>query len=114
MESAYIQLHEKGYAHSVEVWNGDDLVGGLYGVSIGKVFYGESMFALESNASKFGFISLVQSLKEKGFEMIDSQDYTVHLESLGAIEIPRDKFEYIITIDQQKEGKVGSWTKWLS
>lgn len=114
MEEAYIAFHKLGYAHSVEVWEDDELVGGLYGVSIGQVFFGESMFAKVSNASKFGFIKLVESLKLKGFRMIDSQDYTAHLESLGADEIPRAEFEKIISLDQQLEGKVGSWTDWLT
>jgi len=113
MESAYTKLHEKGYAHSVEVWENEDLVGGLYGVALGKVFYGESMFAKVSNASKFGFINLVESLKQKGFKMIDSQDYTAHLESLGAREIPRNQFEHILSSETNKEGKIGKWTKWL-
>lgn len=113
MEEAYIQFHEKGYAHSVEIWEDDELVGGLYGVSIGRVFYGESMFTKVSNASKFGFISLVQSLKQKGFKMIDSQDYTAHLESLGAKEIPRIQFEQILDNETLNEGKVGKWTDWF-
>jgi leucyl/phenylalanyl-tRNA--protein transferase len=113
MEVAYVQFYERGYAHSVEVWENNELVGGLYGVSMGRVFYGESMFAKVSNASKFGFIKLVTSLKLKGFKMIDSQDYTAHLESLGAREIPRFKFEQILESETSKEGKVGKWTEWL-
>ena len=76
MLASYIQLHKKGYAHSVEVWLGNELVGGLYGISLGKVFFGESMFAKVSNASKFGFISLVKQLKQKGFLLIDCQQET--------------------------------------
>ena len=113
METAYTNLHHKGYAHSVEVWQEGKLVGGLYGVSIGRMFFGESMFAKVSNASKFGFISLVKSLKVKGFKMIDSQDYTAHLESLGAIEIPRPNFEKIVHTEINEPGCVGAWTKWL-
>ena len=113
MESAYTNLHEKGYAHSVEVWENEELVGGLYGVALGKIFYGESMFAKVSNASKFGFINLVESLKKKGFKIIDSQDYTAHLESLGAREIPRNQFEQILSSETNKEGRIGKWTKWL-
>ena len=83
MLEAYIHLHELGYAHSVEVWEGKELVGGLYGVALGKVFFGESMFAKRSNASKFGFISLVRRLKEEGYTLIDCQQETRHLGSLG-------------------------------
>lgn len=84
MIDAYLSLHELGYAHSVEVWNQDDeLVGGLYGVVIGKCFIGESMFAKASNASKFGFISLCQHLEKKGFELVDGQIHNDHLQSLG-------------------------------
>lgn len=92
MERAYNQLHELGYAHSVEVWNGKKLVGGLYGVDLGKVFCGESMFSLESNASKTGFITLVKWLQAQGYHFIDCQTYTSHLASLGAREIPREQF----------------------
>lgn len=84
MEFIYNDLHVRGYAHSVEVWKEDELVGGLYGLALGKVFYGESMFSFESNASKFGFIKLVQWLRSKGFELIDCQQETKHLASLGA------------------------------
>lgn len=90
---AYCQLHSLGYAHSVEVWDkSGNLVGGLYGIALGKVFFGESMFARVSNASKFGFIFLVGKLLEWGFELIDCQQETSHLASLGARSIPRDAF----------------------
>ena len=92
MIKAYEQLHEAGFAHSVEVWQGDKLVGGLYGIAIGKVFFGESMFARATNASKFGFISLVRDLREKGYELIDCQQETPHLASLGAEAISRKAF----------------------
>ncbi|MDX1761417.1 MAG: leucyl/phenylalanyl-tRNA--protein transferase [Christiangramia sp.] len=94
----YLQLHKEGMAHSVEVWYKDKLVGGLYGIYLKdkKMFCGESMFARASNASKFGFIKLVQKLKVDGIKIIDCQSYTSHLESLGAEEIPRDEFlEYL-------------------
>ncbi|MGB0806315.1 MAG: leucyl/phenylalanyl-tRNA--protein transferase [Salibacteraceae bacterium] len=113
MEEAYNQLHKMGYAHSVEVWENEVLVGGLYGICLGKQFYGESMFTKVSNASKFGFICLVKSLIQKGFTMIDCQDYTAHLESLGAIEISRKKFENHIQKEIVKEGEVGPWTNWF-
>lgn len=92
MIRAYTDLHAKGIARSVEVWDGDTLVGGLYGIDLGNVFCGESMFAKKSNASKLAFISLVQELKEKNYELIDCQVYTDHLASLGAREIPREVF----------------------
>ena len=94
--SAYTRLHDLGYVHSVEVWQGDELVGGLYGIALGKVFFGESMFAKASNASKFGFISLVQKLKELDFTLIDCQQETNHLKSLGAAPISREKFMSIL------------------
>jgi len=90
----YLQLHKEGLAHSVEVWDNKDLVGGLYGIYLKdkKVFCGESMFAKVSNASKFGFIKLVQKLQKESVKLIDCQVYTSHLESLGAEEIPRNEF----------------------
>ena len=91
MKKAYLKLHEKGYAKSYEVWEDDILVGGLYGVDMGHVFCGESMFSTTSNASKFAFIKLAQEMQEKG-ELIDCQLYTKHLESLGAKEISRKQF----------------------
>ncbi len=94
MLEAYVKLHEMGYAKSVEVWNNDVLVGGLYGVDLGnKVFCGESMFAKESNASKTGFITFIQN---SDYKLVDCQVYTNHLESLGAKDISRDAFlEYL-------------------
>lgn len=96
MIEAYCKLHELGYAHSVETWHHDKLVGGLYGISMGKCFFGESMFSTMDNASKVAFITLGKSLEEKGFSMIDCQVHTTHLESLGAVYIPREKFLELI------------------
>lgn len=90
---AYGELHELGYAHSVEVWVEERLVGGLYGVAIGRMFYGESMFSLESDASKVALAHLVRFLHAHDFELIDCQMRTPHLASLGAREIPRREFE---------------------
>ncbi|MFD1094809.1 leucyl/phenylalanyl-tRNA--protein transferase [Salegentibacter chungangensis] len=98
MEEVYTELHKMGIAQSVEVWQDDKLVGGLYGIYLEdkKVFCGESMFTAVSNASKFGFIKMVQKLRAAGVKLIDCQVYTAHLESLGAEEIPRDEFlEYL-------------------
>jgi|TARA_R100000479_G_scaffold28896_1_gene11284 leucyl/phenylalanyl-tRNA--protein transferase len=94
MERAYIGLHEKGYAFSVEVWQENELTGGLYGIDLAdqKVFCGESMFTKVSDASKVGLYHLVELLKEKNYKLIDCQIYTEHLERLGAKEISRDEF----------------------
>ena len=92
VEKAYNKLHKLGHAHSAEAWMDGKLVGGLYGIKLGKVFFGESMFSNESNASKFAFIKYVQQLKTEGIELIDCQVYTEHLESLGARMISRDEF----------------------
>jgi leucyl/phenylalanyl-tRNA--protein transferase len=109
MMAAYVQLHQEGYAHSVEVWRDDELVGGLYGVALGKVFFGESMFAKVSNASKFGFITLVKQLAKKGFLLIDCQQETKHLESLGASRIQRRVFMDLLKNNQIEETYLGSW-----
>ena len=114
MLAAYIQLHKKGYAHSVEVWLENELVGGLYGISLGKVFFGESMFAKVSNASKFGFISLVNQLKKKGFLLIDCQQETKHLESLGANAIKRKDFIDILNDNNIEETYIGSWENYFN
>jgi leucyl/phenylalanyl-tRNA---protein transferase len=92
IKEAYIRLHQLGYAHSAEVWLNDELVGGLYGVRLGKVFFGESMFSKASNASKYAFISYVEMLKKEDVRLIDCQVYTEHLESLGAKMLSRSAF----------------------
>lgn len=92
MKTAYINLHQMGYAYSAEVWKENELIGGLYGIKIGKVFFGESMFSKISNASKYAFIKYVQQLQLEGIELIDCQVYTEHLESLGARMINRNDF----------------------
>ena len=89
---AYVRLHQMGYARSVEVWESDRLVGGLYGILIGKVFFGESMFSIVPNASKAGFIRFVQELERSGVSLIDCQQDTEHLKSLGSRTIPRLDF----------------------
>jgi leucyl/phenylalanyl-tRNA--protein transferase len=96
MKNAYIALHERGIAKSYEVWEGDTLVGGLYGIDLGHIFCGESMFSLTSNASKFAFIKLAQELQEKEYSIIDCQLHTDHLESMGAQEISRKDFIKIL------------------
>lgn len=92
MLDAYLNLHKAGYAHSAEAWKDGKLVGGIYGVLLGKVFFGESMFSKESNASKFAFIKFVERLQKQNVQLIDCQVYTEHLESLGAKMIERKDF----------------------
>ncbi len=99
MKEAYLQLHQKGLAKSYEVWENNTLVGGLYGVDLGHVFCGESMFSTVSNASKFAFIHLAQELEKKNYKLIDCQVHTAHLESMGATRISRAEFMKIITKD---------------
>lgn len=100
MTEAYCRLHKLGYAQSVEVWQGGELVGGLYGVDLGHVFCGESMFSLVPNASKVAFIALARHLKEKEYKLLDCQVHNNHLETLGAREIPRAEFLKIINNPQ--------------
>lgn len=99
--NAYTALHYQGWAHSAEVWCNGQLAGGLYGVKINKLFFGESMFSLQSNASKYAFISYVQQLMQEGIQLIDCQVYTQHLESLGAEMIPREKFTDLLRQNNQ-------------
>lgn len=113
MIEGYVDLHQAGYAHSVEVWKADQLVGGLYGVALGKVFFGESMFSKVSNASKFGFISLVRKLVELDFDLIDCQQKTKYLGSLGAQEIPRQTFLQHLEKNKQKPTLRGDWGNFL-
>ena len=96
MIEAYCKLHEMGFAKSVEVWENNELVGGLYGVDLGHVFCGESMFSKVSNASKVAFIALVTQLKKENYKLLDCQVYNPHLESLGCREIERDIFMEIL------------------
>lgn len=98
MKEAYIKLHKLGFAKSIEVWAKDELVGGLYGVDLGHVFCGESMFSKVSNTSKLAFIHLVQELQKKDYKLIDCQVYNEHLESLGAREISRKEFMEILRV----------------
>lgn len=102
MIEAYCKLHNMGYAHSVEAWYEDKLVGGLYGIIIGKCFFGESMFSIMDNASKAAMIVLCQRLQQENFILIDCQVYTKHLESLGAVNIGRNKFLEIVRKEAKK------------
>lgn len=109
MIDAYIRLHHLGHAHSVEAWSDEKLVGGLYGVSLGSAFFGESMFTKKSNASKAAFATLVQQLARWGFSLIDCQLTTPHLISLGANEMPRAEFLKMLKAALSKPAKQGTW-----
>jgi len=88
----YAELHTMGHAHSVEAWEGDELVGGLYGVSLGSAFFGESMFSRRTNASKMCLVYLVERLRTRGFTLLDTQFTTAHLKTFGAIDVPKDDY----------------------
>ena len=105
----YVGLHTLGIAHSVEVYEGDELVGGLYGLALGRVFFGESMFFKRPNASKFGFISLVRRLGERGYRLVDCQQETKHLKSLGGRAIPRAEFVEQLALIGEEETERGPW-----
>lgn len=109
MFEAYIELHRLGYAHSVEAWHDDNLAGGLYGVSLGRCFFGESMFTKVSNASKAAFITLTVILRGLGFNLVDCQVYTDHLKSLGARHIPRCEFIESVRTGLLSETILGNW-----
>ncbi|MEJ1298850.1 MAG: leucyl/phenylalanyl-tRNA--protein transferase [Candidatus Sedimenticola sp. (ex Thyasira tokunagai)] len=109
MIGAYCQLNNLGYAHSVEVWRDNLLVGGLYGVALGGVFFGESMFSRESDASKVALVHLVVQISQWGYRMIDCQIHSAHLGSLGAEEIPRSEFSDLLEKWCETPGKTGSW-----
>ncbi len=109
MIEAYCRLHEAGIAHSVESWHEGELAGGLYGVAMGSVFFGESMFARKSDASKTAFVMLIRYLRERNFRMIDCQVRTRHLMSLGAREIPRSEFSRILRESLNTQNRPGKW-----
>lgn len=113
LKESMLALHNMGYAHSVEVFEGDTLVGGLYGLGIANFFCGDSMFSSKSNTSKLAFIRLCQTLTNKGFELIDCQVHNTHLASLGAYEIPRMHFIEQVQQNLQKPTLRGPWTKWF-
>lgn len=106
---SYLTLWKQGFIHSVEVWDGDALVGGLYGGNLGKCFFGESMFAKASNASKYGFIMLAMNLAEQGYSLIDCQVHTPHLESLGAVRISRSDFLNIVQQNARARLDARNW-----
>jgi leucyl/phenylalanyl-tRNA---protein transferase len=109
MAAAYIRLHEFGWAHSVEAWRDKTLVGGLYGVSLGKCFFGESMFTRVPNASKVALITLVENLRRYDFRLIDCQVYTDHLRSLGAEMMFREDFQQVLKRALDFDTRRGKW-----
>ncbi len=109
MVAAYTKLHRMGYAHSIEAWQDNKLVGGLYGVSIGGSFFGESMFAFESDASKIALVALADFLKKNKFDLIDCQVTTQHLLDMGAVEISRSVFLNIIKKSVKRKMDKSLW-----
>jgi leucyl/phenylalanyl-tRNA--protein transferase len=109
MKKAYVELHRRGLAHSVEAWSGELLVGGLYGVSLGGAFFGESMFAREPDASKLAFASLVPQLQRWGIDLIDCQVHTEHLARFGAEEVPRKVYLAALQKALQRATRTGVW-----
>ena len=109
MIRGYTALHEQGFAHSIETWQDGRLVGGLYGISLGAVFYGESMFAEVPDASKVAFATLLGNLVHWDFQLVDCQSYTDHLASFGAEEWPRDEFLTVLETALQEPTRMGPW-----
>ncbi len=109
MQAAYVELHARGVAHSVEAWDGDRLVGGLYGLAIGTAFFGESMFAMRPDASKIAFVTLVTQLTEWGIEMVDSQVHTAHLERFGARHWSRERYLAALANALDVPTRCGPW-----
>jgi leucyl/phenylalanyl-tRNA--protein transferase len=110
MEEAYAALHWAGYAHSVECWDGTRLVGGLYGVSLGAAFFGESMFSVEPNTSKLAMWTFVEQLKRWNFQFIDCQVHTPHLQRLGGKDVPRKKFLRLLKDAVAQPTRRGPWS----
>lgn len=110
MVKGYTALHERGFCHSIEAWQGDRLVGGLYGISLGAVFYGESMFADVPDASKVAFATLLANLVRWDFQLVDCQSYTEHLATFGAEDWPRERFLAALEKALQVPTRMGPWT----
>jgi leucyl/phenylalanyl-tRNA---protein transferase len=111
MIDGYVRLHELGFAHSVEAWNGDRLVGGLYGVSLGAAFFGESMFRLESEASKVALLTLLDQLEAWDFDLVDCQMMTPHVQRLGAVEWELERFQSELERTLGRETRRGPWAR---
>ncbi|MEC7893031.1 MAG: leucyl/phenylalanyl-tRNA--protein transferase [Pseudomonadota bacterium] len=109
MRAAYVNLHQLGHAHSVEVWHDELLVGGLYGIALGKAFFGESMFSARANASKLALVALSRHLQAEGFGLIDCQVHSDHLVSMGAEEISRRDFQEKLSALLSREERPGAW-----
>ena len=109
MISSYCQLHQEGWAHSIEIWQDDALVGGLYGLAIGSVFFGESMFSRQDNASKYALLALSSHLHDRSFELIDCQVASQHLLTLGATMMPRQKFSRILQSGCEPPSRFTDW-----
>lgn len=109
MMAAYSRLHRSGYAHSVECWHEDELVGGLYGISLGSCFFGESMFSTMSGASKVALLTLVDQLRKWDFTLIDCQIYSEHLERLGARDVRRETFLDMLETGVKAQTRAGVW-----
>ncbi len=110
MHEAYVRLHSCGWAHSFEAWHDGELAGGLYGIAIGKVFFGESMFARRTDASKVAFWHAIRFLKDSGFELIDCQLPSAHLSRLGAVTVPRARFLERLQLLTEPPGEPGTWS----
>jgi leucyl/phenylalanyl-tRNA--protein transferase len=110
MAAAYTELHSAGIAHSIEVWSGNRLAGGLYGLAFGRMFFGESMFSAARDASKVALVGLCRQLHEWGFPLLDCQVSNPHLETMGAIEIERSRFLEILSEHVDLPGCNGSWS----
>lgn len=103
ISDVFIELHELGHAHSIECWDGNRLIGGLYGMALGAVFCGESMFSLETNASKLALVHLCEHLGKQGFTVLDTQFINPHLEQFGAYEMPQEEYEALIAKEMNKK-----------
>jgi len=110
MRDAYIAMHGLGWAHSFEAWDEDELIGGLYGLAIGNVFFGESMFSRRTDASKVAFVNSVAYLRDRGFELIDCQVWSHHLKTLGARTMPREEFLALLNTLCSTDREPGSWS----
>lgn len=109
MREAYERLHELGFAHSAEAWRGDELAGGVYGVSLGGCFFGESMFTRRPDASKIALVALVRQLEAWRFDLLDCQVESEHVERLGAVPWPRDRFLQVLSRSLERETRRGAW-----
>ena len=113
MRKAYVRLHELGHAHSIEAWDGDELAGGIYGVAIGRMFFGESMFSAADNGSKVALLALARALRDWDFPLLDAQVASAHLFTLGATEIPRAEFCARVADLTGRAGIEGPWNRAL-